>query len=107
MKSLFLKIYMYFPVIVLVLGVIYVFTAPDVYRYPCQDPENWELLECNPPICEATGACTKDLIAGDDDITAQIEKMKAAEEALGIQQMKDAEASDMDTSAVDTTNSGE
>lgn len=84
MKSLILKIYTYFPVIVLVLGVIYVFTAPDVYRYPCQDPENWELPECNPPICEATGACTKDLIAGGEDIATQIEKMKSTEEVLGI-----------------------
>lgn len=32
------------------------------YRYPCQDPANWEKAECNPPICEASGTCTKDLI---------------------------------------------
>jgi hypothetical protein len=32
------------------------------YRYPCQDPANWELAECNPPICEPSGTCTKDLI---------------------------------------------
>ena len=35
------------------------------YRYPCQDPANWEKAECNPPICEATGTCTKDLINTD------------------------------------------
>jgi hypothetical protein len=33
------------------------------YRYPCQDPANWEKAECNPPVCEASGTCTKDLIA--------------------------------------------
>ena len=32
------------------------------YRYPCQDPANWEATECNPPICEASGTCTKDLV---------------------------------------------
>ncbi len=32
------------------------------YRYKCQNPENWKLAECNPPICEASGTCTKDLI---------------------------------------------
>jgi hypothetical protein len=32
------------------------------YRYPCQDPKNWELAECNPPACEANGLCTKDLV---------------------------------------------
>lgn len=32
------------------------------YRYPCQNPENWKNAECNPPICEASGTCTKDTI---------------------------------------------
>jgi len=32
------------------------------YRYPCQDPENWKNAECNPPICEASQTCTKDVI---------------------------------------------
>jgi hypothetical protein len=32
------------------------------YRYPCQDPNNWKLAECNPPVCEPSGTCTRDLI---------------------------------------------
>ena len=32
------------------------------YRYPCQSPENWESPECNEPICEADGTCTKYLL---------------------------------------------
>jgi hypothetical protein len=32
------------------------------YRYSCQDPVNWELKECNPPVCEASQTCTKDVI---------------------------------------------
>lgn len=32
------------------------------YRYPCQDPENWENKECQPPICKVDGACTEDLL---------------------------------------------
>lgn len=35
------------------------------YRYPCQDPANWESEECNPPICKVDGACTKDLVGFD------------------------------------------
>lgn len=31
-------------------------------RYPCQEFENWEAPECNPPQCLAVGQCTKDLI---------------------------------------------
>ena len=36
------------------------------YRYPCQDPENWKLEECQPPICNASDTCTKDLIPEED-----------------------------------------
>ena len=32
------------------------------FRYPCQDSANWEKAECNPPICETTGTCSKDLV---------------------------------------------
>ncbi len=32
------------------------------FRYPCQDPANWEAPECKPPICDASGTCTKDVI---------------------------------------------
>jgi hypothetical protein len=34
----------------------------DSYRYPCQDPKNWGKPECEPPQCDASGTCTKDLI---------------------------------------------
>jgi len=36
----------------------------DVYRYPCQDPANWESPDCQPPNCEAFGICTKDVMRG-------------------------------------------
>jgi len=32
------------------------------YRYSCQDPENWDNKECQPPICEVDGNCTKYLL---------------------------------------------
>lgn len=32
------------------------------YRYACQDPANWDNAECNPPICEPSGTCSKDLV---------------------------------------------
>jgi len=36
----------------------------EVYRYPCQDPTNWESPDCQPPNCEAFGVCTKDVMKG-------------------------------------------
>lgn len=35
------------------------------YRYSCQDPENWGTKECEPPICEVDGNCTKTLLGWD------------------------------------------
>jgi predicted small lipoprotein YifL len=32
------------------------------FRYPCQDPKNWETPECKPPICTATQTCPVDLV---------------------------------------------
>ena len=32
------------------------------FRYPCQDPANWELAECKPPICTASQICPEDLV---------------------------------------------
>lgn len=31
------------------------------YRYPCQDPENWEQKLCKKPYCSANGTCPEDL----------------------------------------------
>lgn len=36
----------------------------EIYRYPCQDPANWETAECQAPVCEASGTCTKDILKG-------------------------------------------
>jgi hypothetical protein len=33
----------------------------DRFRYPCQNPENWETKECKPPICTATQTCPDDV----------------------------------------------
>jgi hypothetical protein len=35
------------------------------FRYTCQDPVNWEAAECKPPVCLATGTCTKDVLGYD------------------------------------------
>ena len=31
------------------------------YRYPCQDPENWDKKMCQKPYCSANGTCPEDL----------------------------------------------
>jgi hypothetical protein len=71
MKQLVLKLYLYLPVIALILGVWFVFTAEDSYRYACQDPTNWENPICQVPMCKATGACTENLVY-DGEAAAQV-----------------------------------
>jgi hypothetical protein len=51
------------------------YTFHDIYRYPCQDPANWESPDCKPPRCEAYGICTKDVMKGTplyDEKTGQV-----------------------------------
>jgi hypothetical protein len=43
------------------------------YRYSCQDPENWQIEECNPPICKVDGACTEALLGFDPNETTTTE----------------------------------
>lgn len=35
------------------------------FRYPCQDPDNWETKECKPPVCTVTGTCPEVLVNTD------------------------------------------
>ena len=71
MKQIVLKMYLYLPVVALLLGIVFVFASEDTYRYECQDPANWENPICQPPMCEAAGVCTKDLVY-DGEAAAQV-----------------------------------
>lgn len=48
------------------------------YRYPCQDPANWGIEDCKPPVCTAAGACPEDLVG--EDVVNGIIKTDAVEE---------------------------
>jgi hypothetical protein len=37
------------------------------YRYPCQDPANWNEEFCKKPICSANGTCPEDLTPYEKD----------------------------------------
>lgn len=34
------------------------------FRYPCQDPENWNAEECKKPICEVNRDCPEYIFKG-------------------------------------------
>lgn len=42
------------------------------YRYPCQNPVNWDSIECKKPFCSANGTCPEDLQHYEKDKTGNI-----------------------------------
>ena len=36
--------------------------APEYYRYPCMNPQNWERPDCKRPICAITQECPDQLL---------------------------------------------
>ena len=39
----------------------------DRFRYPCQDPENWDKDMCKMPICDVTRTCPEHIFKGGRD----------------------------------------
>jgi hypothetical protein len=46
----------------------------DRFRYPCQDPANWESAECKKPECSVTRTCPDLLLKEKIISTAPVEK---------------------------------
>ena len=45
----------------LMLSILALFGCQERYRYPCQDPDNWDAKYCKKPFCSANGTCPEDL----------------------------------------------
>jgi len=39
----------------------------DRFRYPCQDPENWDKKICQKPTCDVTRTCIEHVFKGQRD----------------------------------------
>lgn len=74
------------------------------FRYPCQDPANWESAECKPPICTVNGACPSDLV--DINVDENIIEDNVQETTSDIiEESNDALASEPKPENVDNINS--
>lgn len=51
--------------LLLPLGLAYF--SGDRFRYPCQDPANWDKDLCKPPICDVTRTCPEHIFRGQRD----------------------------------------
>ena len=38
----------------------------DQFRYPCQDPRNWDKSDCKRPLCSVTSTCPDQLTRPED-----------------------------------------
>jgi hypothetical protein len=43
------------------------FFGTDRFRYPCQDPKNWEKEMCKLPQCDVTRTCPEHIFKGQRD----------------------------------------
>jgi len=39
----------------------------DRFRYPCQDPSNWDKDFCKLPLCDVTRTCPEHIFKGQND----------------------------------------
>ena len=61
-----LKLLKYF-LVLLVLPLGLAMCSEDKFRYPCQDPANWEKDMCKKPLCDVTRTCPEHVFKGGRD----------------------------------------
>lgn len=61
-----LKLFKWLGVLVL-LPLALAFFGGDRFRYPCQNPENWDTPQCKRPICDVTRTCPDHIFKGQRD----------------------------------------
>ena len=53
--------------VVLIIVALGLTACEDKFRYPCQDPKNWEKEDCKPPVCTASQTCPEMLITPEQE----------------------------------------
>jgi hypothetical protein len=53
--------------VLIILPVTLAFFGGDRFRYPCQNPENWDTPQCKRPICDVTRTCPDHVFRGQRD----------------------------------------
>jgi hypothetical protein len=50
----------------------------DRFRYPCQDPANWDKPMCQKPACDVTRSCPEHIFKGQKDPRTLTDEPKTA-----------------------------
>ena len=53
--------------VLLALPIIIAIFGGDRFRYPCQDPKNWDKEICQKPLCDVTRTCPEHVFKGQRD----------------------------------------
>jgi len=54
-------------IILLLLPLTLAYFSGDKFRYPCQDPANWDKYICKLPYCDVTRTCPQHIFKGQND----------------------------------------
>jgi len=54
-------------IILLLLPLTLAYFSGDKFRYPCQDPSNWDKDICKLPYCDVTRTCPSHIFKGQND----------------------------------------
>lgn len=54
-------------IILLLLPLTLAYFSGDKFRYPCQDPANWDKDICKLPYCDVTRTCPEHIFKGQND----------------------------------------
>ena len=56
-----------FLILLLLLPLTLAYFSGDKFRYPCQDPANWDKDICKLPLCDVTRTCPQHIFMGQND----------------------------------------
>jgi len=71
--------------VILVLPLTLAFFGHDQFRYPCQDPTNWDSEQCKYPICDVTRTCPEQIFKGQRDPRLGPPTAEQKLEQIGVQ----------------------
>ena len=70
--------------VLLILPIGLAIFSQESFRYPCQDPSNWEKPICQKPLCDVTRTCVEHVFKGQRD--PRLGPPPEAQNILAVQQ---------------------
>ena len=56
--------------ITLIILTLFLFSCDARYRYPCQNPDNWDKDYCKKPYCEVSRDCPEHIFKGQEGVAS-------------------------------------